>query len=377
MGGALARCVGDPERFEREIWGRRHEIRRGDDPAAFADVFGVDALDAFVTDAVRRPLVRVVDRGEPLPETAYTARVRLGGHDFRDVVDPDQLARLFHGGATVVAQSLHRTEAGVRAFTTELGDEISHPVQANAYLSPSGSAGLARHADLHDVVVIQLSGSKRWWLGDDEPFELHAGDTMYLPAGLEHRAAATDTSSLHLTIGILRVTYRQVVARLLAQGVDELDRPLPLRYRTHADATDPSLEVGLAEAIRAAGEHLGRLDASAVARQESARPPLRRPRPGSLSSAIAVSDIVLDTCLRRGDDPWEITVDDDRAHVVTTRRRFDAPAAVEPALRRLADDTWSAVGDLPGLDEASRIVVARRLVREGLCRIVPPGHTPG
>ena len=335
-------------------------------------MFGVEALDAFVTDAVRRPLVRVVADGEPLPETAYTSRVRLGGHDLRDVVDPDELSRLFHDGATIVAQSLHRTEPGVRAFTAQLGDEISHPVQANAYLSPSGSTGLARHADQHDVIVVQLAGSKRWWLGDDEPVDLHAGDTMYVPAGLEHRASATDTSSLHLTIGILRVTYRQVVRRLLAESVDELDRPLPLRYRVADTGSQHALEVGLAEAIRAAEEHLARLDPATVARRESSRSPVRRPRPGSLSSAVAVSDITVRTCLRRADDPWEISVDGGRVHVTTARRRFDAPVAVEPALRSVADGTPAHVADLPGLDEASRIVVARRLVREGLCRVVDP-----
>jgi hypothetical protein len=50
------------------------------------------------------------------------------------------------------------------------------------------------------------------------------------------------------------------------------------------------------------------------------------------------------------------------------------PAALEPALRRVAagdEFPLASLGDL--LDEGSRLVLARRLVREGLLEIVPGG----
>jgi hypothetical protein len=43
------------------------------------------------------------------------------------------------------------------------------------------------------------------------------------------------------------------------------------------------------------------------------------------------------------------------------------PAGLEPAVRRLVDGDRCAPADLAGLlDEPSRLVLARRLVREGL-----------
>jgi lysine-specific demethylase/histidyl-hydroxylase NO66 len=49
------------------------------------------------------------------------------------------------------------------------------------------------------------------------------------------------------------------------------------------------------------------------------------------------------------------------------------PAAVEPAVRRLLDGAAHRVGDLADmLDPPSRIVLVRRLVREGALRTVSP-----
>jgi len=78
------------------------------------------------------------------------------------------------------------------------------------------------HYDSHDVLVLQIYGSKHWFLYDKpapfpidyvkkskpEPREvffdtvLQSGDVLYVPRGMYHRAAVTDTDSLHLTFGI-------------------------------------------------------------------------------------------------------------------------------------------------------------------------------
>ena len=57
----------------------------------------------------------------------------------------------------------------------------------NAYLTPAGAVGKPPHTDDHDVVVLQLWGSKLWHLGEEE-VQLRAGDVMYLPQGGSRRA---------------------------------------------------------------------------------------------------------------------------------------------------------------------------------------------
>ena len=70
-----------------------------------------------------------------------------------------------------------------------LADQLAllfDPVQINAYLTPPGAAALARHADAHDVIVVQLLGTKHWRIAD-ESIELAGGDVVYIPEGLPTR----------------------------------------------------------------------------------------------------------------------------------------------------------------------------------------------
>jgi hypothetical protein len=51
-------------------------------------------------------------------------------------------------------------------------------------------------------------------------------------------------------------------------------------------------------------------------------------------------------------------------------RELRMPGWVEPAMAVLATGDTVHVGDLPGLDETGRIVLVRRLIREGLLEVV-------
>jgi hypothetical protein len=73
--------------------------------------------------------------------------------------------------------------------------------------------------------------------------------------------------------------------------------------------------------------------------------------------------------IRTGDGP----PDGDRLRLVLGDRVVVLPAALEPAVQRLLDGEAHAVGDLADqLDGPSRLVLVRRLVREGALRTGPP-----
>jgi hypothetical protein len=91
------------------------------------------------------------------------------------------------------------------------------------------SQGFDLHWDDHDVFVIQVSGRKKWriqpptrkwplWFDTSEAskpkqnadteildIELKEGDFLYVPHGWWHEASASETHSLHLTIGVKRL----------------------------------------------------------------------------------------------------------------------------------------------------------------------------
>lgn len=392
---ALARCVGDVDEFASQYWGRRPSIHKSTAGTGkfgtgnFDDVFSLRALDELVAHGARLPAIRMVAGGAALATSRFCSATRLGGRHLDDVVDPAKVVARLADGATLVMQSLHRTSSSVGAFVTRLQDEVSHPVQANAYLTPPDAVGLSEHRDLHDVLAVQLHGSKRWWVDGLGDVTMHPGDVMYVPRGVRHRAETATETSLHLTLGIIRVTARQVIDRILNAGPELLDDPLPIGYR-HAARRD-ELERHLDSALDAALDLIGGADLGAVAGGEQSRRLAQPPSAGRISSNVLLDRLDADAVIRwiapepltravdetdgrlghwdglRDDDHWSPRPSKIAVHLGD--RTLTMPTAALDALRTLSDGRPIRVGDLPGLDEPSRIVLARRLVLESACVI--------
>ncbi len=272
-------------------------------------------------------------------------------------------------------------------------------MQANAYLTPPGAAGLAPHHDTHDVFVLQVAGTKHWTVREpvvDTPLPRHVsdhdaaagqpvlfeavmepGDTLYLPRGFVHSAAAQQGVSLHLTIGVLATTVHDVLRLLVDRAGDEVAfrRSLPPGWPDDTDAADRGGEVRGGRPRRLAGHGRRRRDvADALSdrfvsnRTPAARrsaPRGRRPRRPRRRHASSCGGPATVTALRL-DEP-------DRLRLLLGDRVVVLPAPVEPAVRRLLDGAARPVGDLADmLDGPSRLVLVRRLVREGALRTAPP-----
>jgi lysine-specific demethylase/histidyl-hydroxylase NO66 len=365
---ALERCVGDVEAFERDFEARRPRAwrRRG----TFDDLIDVAAVEALLVRLGRRPTFRVVQAGKTIAPADYTRRSRVGGVEIDDVADVDRVLGLVAGGATLVLQGLQRTWPPLTSFCRDLEDTLSHRVQANAYLSPPDAAGLNRHADLHDVFVLQVAGSKQWAVDGLDPLTLGPHDVLYLPARTAHSARTTGQFSLHITIGLLLTTRRHALRQMIDALDADLDRPLPLGFaRT---AKECSVAEALTDAVRATVAGL-----AAVSPHEEARRVVQRARArsgsggaGRLAVTVDPGAVHDDVELRRRDDLSVSTADDGAVIAACADRRLRLPAVARQAMEVLASGHRVRVGDLPGLDEASRAVLARRLVREGMLELV-------
>jgi hypothetical protein len=300
----------------------------------------------------------------------------MGGETLPDVADLGKIADAVGGGATLVLQALQRTWPPLIDLCRQLERELSHPVQANAYLTPAHAQGLARHADEHDVLVLQSSGHKTWDVEGLGAVTLRPGDLLYLPARTEHAAAAQDEASLHLTIGILRVTWGHVVRRLLDR-LDEvdLDAPLPLGFA--APGRVDLLQEELTDHLRRVVDALASADPADVAREEHRRA-ARRPRrlgAGRLQTVVALDRVDPSTVVVADpDSPSHVHPAETpgRVELELPDRSLEMPDVARPALERLALGDVVKVGELPGLGDASRVVLVRRLLREGWLRIVEP-----
>lgn len=364
----LRDLVGDVAAFERDHWGRRPVLRRTD--LDLRDVLDVATVEQLLLSSARRPTFRLVQDGQSLPADRSTSTVRMGGATLDDVADLAKIAEAIDGGATLVLQALQRTWPPLIDLCRRLEQELSHPVQANAYLTPARASGLARHADEHDVLVLQVSGRKAWDVDELGPLTMAPGDVLYLPAGTGHAASAQEEPSLHLTIGILVVTHEQVLRRAIARldGAD-LAAPLPIGFA--APACHAALTATLADRLEDTARALREVDAASLAGDEQRR--ARRWRAplgvGRVASALAVDRIDPAAAVWAPAD-HDVRIDDElsddgRLVLHLRDRELHVPADARAALECLCTGEVVKVGELPGLSDASRVVLVRRLVREG------------
>ena len=284
-------------------------------------------------------------------------------------------------GATIVLQGLHLHRPELGAFCRSLERTLGHPAQVNAYYTPRAAQGLPVHHDTHDVFVLQVSGEKRWLVyepalelplkqqkysaemgGPGDPVHdlvLRPGDMLYLPRGWLHEALTSDTDSLHLTVGINVFTWLDAFRAALDDCGDELG------FRRSIETGDAD---DLLEVLRS------RLTPAAVERRAQEKlTRTRRPiRTGQLSQLRALADLDVDTEVERRDTALVDALERNGSVVLV----FDGKELAFPSQVR-DEVTWVlerqdpfTASEVPGdLDDESRLVLVRRLVREGLLRI--------
>ncbi|QZY28905.1 cupin domain-containing protein [Nocardioides coralli] len=372
---ALDLLSGDAQTFVAKVWATRVHIHHTE-PERLVGMLSLDDVDHLLTEtAIRTPSVRLAKDGSVLPESGYTRRgASLAGKALTGLVDARRLLEQVEDGATAVLQGLHRYWPPLRDLVAELELELGHPCQANAYLTPPGAQGFAVHSDSHDVFVFQTHGDKRWEVHTEDRVDdvlLEPGVSMYLPTGTPHAARSQESMSLHVTLGINQLTWRTLVERSLAGVLARVpDSHLPAGYLDDPDA----LVAGLREQLTAVADDVRRLDPEVAGMAHVERFLSHRGTrlAGGLRD-LASLDRLDDTTrlVRRVGHPCVLVDTADGLRVLLGDRTLDVPGYLRPALEQVRAAEELSPGDLAGhLDPESRLVLCRRLVREGLLRVV-------
>lgn len=344
-------------------------------------LFGLADADAVLANAggAWAGSIRVVQDGAASPLARRPGGVEGAYRAYRD-------------GATFVFSALQDRVAAVRELYTSLAEALHGGVNINAYLTPPASTGFATHYDSHDVFVLQTVGTKRWvihrppfplplrsqeftkallpqYLEDaGEPVlevELTAGDLLYVPRGFLHAAFSGPEPSLHLTVGVFPPLIGSVLISALETAVERdptLRASLPLGFADDPDSIATSL-------AKLAHDAVGSVDWRAVV--ASLGPQAAATRSPSLDGHLLdlqrLPQLRLDTPMRRRPDcTWTISPHDSRLRVSFHTTHLDVPAHIEPAIRFISTTDVFTAAELPGvLDDEGRLVLVRRLVREG------------
>jgi bifunctional lysine-specific demethylase and histidyl-hydroxylase NO66 len=369
------------ETFLSEIWAETHYHVKRNCPGYFDDLLSgplaVDELlESFRTEPSSVRLIREHDKKSP-----DNYRLANGSLDVLRVRSD------FADGYTIVLDDVEQYVRPVASLAHAIEVELNFATKVNAYVTPPESQGFVAHYDGHDVLILQIQGSKIWHLyeGVDVPphqlrreekwvaaglpsptdVRLEVGDVLYLPRGRVHAAEATSEPSVHLTVGIhapTALTYAVAALNSLSFSDDRLNARLPPRHLDDADAR-ATLGVLLRDAVRTVEDPravAGGLDALAdILVRRGQCPPV-----GQASDAIAIDG---QTVVRKYQPIYSrVTAVNDGVTLQFAQLSITASSDHKAAMLFVSGSTEPfRVCDLPGLRAAQQAELARSLVVSG------------
>jgi hypothetical protein len=185
--------------------------------------FGIADLQRHLANPLLPPsMVDLAFQGKKVPldpacKFKFVQQKKLFFMDKRFI--DDYLSR----GASVLLEGLDLLDPGINAFAAAL--DAGFPcalINAEAFFSQHANEVYGGHLDTDDVLVIQLSGEKKWRvyerqrprmvdLVDLNPaqmgrqiaeFVMRAGDALYLRSGVPHKCETPGSHSLHISIDL-------------------------------------------------------------------------------------------------------------------------------------------------------------------------------
>ncbi len=367
--------------FLDEIWASRHHHIERCQPGYFDRLLpGPSAVDGLLEHVRPEPsAVRLVKGGEDMDPATY--RHADGG------LDPARARGGLADGYTIVLNGIERYLRTVAALSHSIEVELNFPTRVNAYVTPPESTGFVPHYDPHDVLVLQIEGSKTWHVSDAAavpPHEiqrhrgvgtdrltsvtdvcLQAGDVLYLPRGQVHSAETHAEPSVHLTIGLHAPTVLTLVTHALySLSLRDPRVHARLSPRHLADAT---ARAGLGDLVRDTLRAIEDPEIITESLDALADVLVRRgrcPPVGRVSDTVGVDG---QTLVAKYEPLYaRVAHVDDRVVLQFAQLSVGASTDHEAAMTFLARSTQPfRVGDLPGLSAAQQTGLAQTLILNG------------
>ena len=378
-----------PAAFFEHYYERKPLQIEGRDAGKFGSLLSVAAIDRYLaTSSPRFPDVFMVDAAREVKSEDYS----FPNSEPTGRIDLPRAYQLFESGSTISLSHMHERLPELAALCRAVEETFSAHFQTNIYLSPPHAQGFKIHFDSHDVFVLQVSGSKQWTIYDTlielplhgQAYEhdrhmpgsptgeltLKAGDVFYCPRGLFHSARSTDEILLHITLGLIGKTWADVMVEAVSEAC--LASPafranLPVGFarsgfeRGRAEATFRSLLETFARSANL-GPILDRFAENFV----TSRHPALDGRLRELDNASPIS--AESRVAARPHLVYLLREENDQLVILFGSTKISLPSFTREAVTFALNGTPSfVVRDLPGqLDDAGKVVLVRRLIKEGL-----------
>jgi lysine-specific demethylase/histidyl-hydroxylase NO66 len=370
------------ETFLDKVWAATHyHVKRGCPGYYDRLLYGPSAVEELLEHVQPDPsAVRLVRGGQDKDPDSY--RLADGGLD---------LVRVRTGlsdGYTIVLNGLERYMRAIASLSHSIEVELNFPTRVNAYVTPPESTGFVPHYDPHDVLILQIQGSKIWHLSNDAAvpphqmlqregvvppgltsptdLRLEAGDAFYLPRGRLHGAEAYSEPSLHLTVGIHAPTVLTLFTQMLhslSLRDDRIHARLPPRH-----LNDAGVRASLGDIVHDIVETVedpGVIAAGLSAMEEVL---VRRGRCPPVGPVLHAADIDGQTPVVKYQPLYtRVTTDADVVALQFGQSSITVGLDHQAAMLFLSRGTEPfRVRDLPGLSAAQQTELARTLIVSGV-----------
>lgn len=292
-------------------------------------------------------------------------------------------------GSTLILDKLDNRLPNLTELNGRLETELHYSHQANIYVTPPQSKGFRPHFDDHHVFILQTTGKKYWRVdnntqptntpkdkatdlaineADHQAFMLEQGDLIYIPPYTVHEAISQDEYSVHITLSPYPPSWRQLINHIIqtqAQAGSDIDKPLPPAYldsnaadllkvvKNQLTQTASSLNQDVVESFKKEqadsfrGVFFGALENRMRAPEISA------------TSRFKPNRALLIQKQLRGDD----------IAIKTPKKEVLLPALFEPQIEFCLTQAAFSVDAIPDMNFDESVVLATRLLTEGL--IIP------
>ncbi|GET35385.1 cupin domain-containing protein [Microseira wollei] len=338
------------------------------------------------------------------PDWKTLRLVKQGGFFAHNFMHPDgsanivQLYNAYEQGYSIILLDLHKRWMPLSAFARELECFLNHPVGINLYLTPKNSQAFVPHFDDHDVLILQIEGTKNWriyepivelpnkeFAGGEQslPKEqlppvvadicLAPGDMLYLPRGYGHNVSTSNCSSLHLTVGIFIYTWSDLLSGML-RSLSKQDvafrRALPPGFIRDSQIKN-SLEAQFQEILQYLATQ-AKLESGIEKLTDSLLENMKNPLPDGYFRRIDhLSKINLETIVqKRKGTIFRIVTSENSLTVKYLSTKIEMSQKFAAALDYINTNSKFTIKELPLLNDDAKLELVQRMIGSGILTIV-------
>ncbi|MEH1782276.1 MAG: cupin domain-containing protein [Nostoc sp.] len=376
--------------FFSDYWEQQPLIVTREERDYYSQILSIKQIESLIYSRRRDATqIRVINQSQSYFQNS-TSQINSD-----NIFGINEIYNAYYQGNTITLNQLQYSCEPIAILCRNLEKLFHFQVNASIYLTPKQAQGIVPHYDTHDVFILQIEGSKIWHIydyfcclplakdrqpvpADQLPPRLHevclnAGDLIYIPRGYVHEALTSESSSLHLTIAIHPLRLSDLITsaiNLASKDCVSLRKSLPIGFFNNKEQVGIlthqfkelldkiTTEINIEDVIDDLAEDL-------LAKLE--------PLPdGHFAQIDRLQNLDINSILRKRDGIiCHILKKGDSVSIYFPGNHVSAPSFIEPALRFIAETEEFYVNSIPGnISDESKLVLARRLVKEGLLTIV-------